>query len=114
MPGGTTPQGGNCKLQQVCALSLSTPSVGANTSVLGAYTLPGVLVYDIVDTQSQSHTAGLSIGSSWCATAGTIQVQFINSTAVTIATQNNYQVLILITRMENANLGLAVFPSAIV
>jgi hypothetical protein len=95
-------------------LSVSTPSVTANTSVTANFALPGVLVYDIVDAQSQSHVAGLSIGSSWCTTAGTITVQFINSTGSTIGVQSNYQLLILVTRMENANLGLVVFPSAIV
>lgn len=114
MPGGTTPQAGNCKLQQVCALSVSTPSVGANTSVIATFGLPGALVYDIVDTQSQSHVAGLSIGSSWCAANNSIIVQFINSTGTTIGAQTAYQILILITRMENANLGLSVFPSSIV
>ena len=114
MPGGTTPQGGNVKLQQVCALSVSTPSVTANTSVTASYSLPGVLPYDVVDVQSQSHVAGLSIASSWCSTAGTIVVQFVNSTGSTIGVQSNYQIIILVSRYENANLGLSVFPAAIV
>ena len=114
MPGGTTICGGNIKLQQLCALTVSTPSVGANTSVTATFGLPGVLVYDMVDTQSQSHVAGLSIGSSWCNSNGTITVQFINSTASTIGVQTGYQILVLISRLENANLGWSAFPNAIV
>jgi len=114
MPGGTTPQGGNCKLQDLLALAVTTPSVTANTSNTATYSLPGVLPYDIVDVQSQSHVAGLSVGSSWCSTAGSIIVQFVNSTGSTIGAQSNYQILILVSRYENANLGLSAFPSAIV
>ena len=114
MPGGTTYCGGNIKLQQINALTVSTPSVGANTSVIATFGLPGVQVYDVVDVQSQSHVAGLSIGSSWCATNGTITVQFINSTGTTIATQAGYQILVLISRYENANLGFSAIPAAIV
>ncbi len=118
MPGGTTEVGGNTKLQVVgvlgSATGVSTPSVGANTSVTTTYTLPGLLVNDMVDLQAQSHVAGLSIGSAWCATAGVVTVQFINSTSGTIGVQSNYIILFQVTRMENANLGLTVFPTAIV
>lgn len=118
MPGGTTEVGGNTKLQVigvlVSATGLSTPSVGANTSVTQTYNLPGVLVNDMIDAQSQSHVAGLSIASSWCAANGVVTVQFVNSTTGTIGVQSNYVVLFQVTRLENANLGLTVFPTAIV
>lgn len=118
MPGGTTEVGGNTKLQVVGVLGssagISTPSVGANTSVTATYNIPGLLINDMIDLQSQSHVAGLSIGSAWCAANGVVTVQFINSTGSTIGVQNNYVVLFQITRFENANLGLGVFPTAIV
>lgn len=114
MPGGTTEVGGNTKLQQMLGLTVTTPSVTANTSATAAFAMPGVLPYDLVDVQSQSHTTGLSIGSSWCSTAGTITVQFINSTGSTINPVSSYQLIVSVTRYENANLGFAYFPSSIV
>jgi hypothetical protein len=114
MPGGTTYCGGNIKLQQINGLTISTPTVTANTSTTANFSLPGVQVFDVVDVQSQSHVAGLSIGSSWCGTNGTITVQFINSTGSTIAAQTNYQILVLVSRFENANLGFSYIPTAIV
>ena len=114
MPGGTTEVGGNTKLQQMLGLTVTTPSVNANTSTTQTFALPGVLPYDLVDAQSQSHTAGLSIGSSWCAANNVITVQFINSTGTTIGAVSNYQLIVSVTRYENANLGFSSFPQAIV
>jgi hypothetical protein len=118
MPGGTTEVGGNTKLQVVGVLvgatGISTPSVGANTSVTQTYSLPGLLVNDMIDLQSQSHVAGLSVASAWCAAANVLTAQFVNSTGSTIGAQSNYIVLFQVTRMENANLGLTVFPTSIV
>lgn len=118
MPGGTTECFGNSKLQVVgvlgAATGISTPSVGANTSVTQTYTLNGLLPNDFIDVMSQTHVAGLSIAAAWCTAANVVTVQFINSTGSTIGVQNNYIALFQVTRMENANLGLAAFPAAIV
>jgi hypothetical protein len=118
MPGGTTEVGGNTKLQVVGVLGSSagvtTPSVNANTSTTTTYNIPGLLVNDMIDLQAQTHVAGLSIGSAWCAANGVVTVQFINSTGSTIGAQSNYIILFQVTRMENANLNLSVFPTAIV
>lgn len=118
MPGGTSDVFGNSHLQVIgvlgSATGITTPSVTANTSVTATYSLPGLLVNDFIDMQSQTHVAGLSIASAWCATNGVATVQFVNSTGSTIGAQSNYIVLWMISRMENANLGLTVFPTAIV
>lgn len=115
MPGGTTEVGGNTKLQTILGLTLASPSpnIAANTSVIQTYTVPGLLVYDLIDVQMQAHNAGLSVGSTWCATPGVMTVQWINSTTGTIATAN-IQCVVGVTRMENANLGFGVFPASIV
>lgn len=118
MPGGTSDVFGNSHLQTIgilgAATGISTPSVGANTSVIATYSLPGILVNDFIDAQSQTHVAGLSIASCWCATNGIVTLQFVNSTTGTIGVQSNYVVLWMVSRMENANLGLTAFPTAIV
>lgn len=118
MPGGTTEVGGNTKLQ-ICgvlsgATGVTTPSVNANTSNTATFSIPGLLINDFIDVQSQSHVAGLSVASAWCATNGTVTIQFVNSTTGTIGAQSNYIILWQATRYENANLGLSVFPTAIV
>lgn len=118
MPGGTTEVGGNTKMQicgvLVSANGVTTPSVNANTSTTTTYTINGLLINDVIDLQAQSHVAGLSIASAWCAANNVVTVQFVNSTTGTIGAQSNYIVLWQVTRMENANLGLSVFPTAIV
>lgn len=114
MPGGTTEVGGNTKLQTILAFTVTTPSVNANTSTTATFTVPGLLVYDLVDPQAQTHVAGLSIASGWCAANNTLTLQFVNSTTGTIGAQSNYQILLGVTRYENANLGLSAFPAAIV
>lgn len=117
MPGGSTNSLGNIVFQAVYVLGssagVSTPSVGANTSVIQTYSFPGLLVNDVVDAQSQTHVAGLSVASSWCAANNVLTVQFVNSTAGTIGAQSNYVILCVVSRYENQNLGLSVFKSAI-
>lgn len=118
MAGGTTVYEGNCKLGVMgvlgSATGITTPSVLANTSVITTYSLPGLQVYDLVDCMSQTHVAGLSVASAWCATKDVLTLQFLNTSIGTISPQSNYIILWLVTRQENANLGLTVFPTAIV
>ena len=121
MPGGTTPQGGNVKLQQMLAWAANTfavPAVGANTSAIQTYTVPGVLPNDLVDVQLQGHQAGLSVSSAWCATPGTLTVQWVNSTATPVTAGNfTASVVLLVSRFENANVaapGTAPWMQAIV
>lgn len=111
MPGGTTEVGGNTKLQNILGfgttgntISSPSPNIAANTSVVSTYTVPGLLVGDLIDLQLQGHTAGLSIGSTWCATAGVLSVQWINSTTGTIASAT-VATVIQVTRFENANVA---------
>ena len=115
MPGGTTEVGGNTKLQVILGPILASPSpnIAANTSVIATYTVNGLLVNDLIDVQLQTHTAGLSIGSTWCAANNVLTVQWVNSTVGAISTAN-FQTVIGVTRLENANLGLTAFPTAIV
>lgn len=117
MPGGSTNSLGNIVFQAIYALNstsgITTPSVGANTSVTATFAHPGVLVNDVIDLQSQTHVAGLSIASAWCATNGIVTAQFVNSTTGTIGAQSNYVVLMVVSRYENQNLGLAAFKAAI-
>lgn len=109
MPGGTTPQEGNVKLQNVlgfAASAISYPTVTANTSATQTYTIPGLLIGDIVDIQLQGHVAGLSVSSAWCAAAGTLTIQWVNSTTGTITgAAFTSPVIMLISRYENANVA---------
>lgn len=122
MPGGTTEVGGNTKLQVILGFgttgnTIASPaSLAANTSVISTYSVPGLLVYDLIDLQLQGHFAGLSIGSTFCTVAGTLSVQWINSTTGAITTQT-FTTLLQVTRMENANInppGTAPWLQAIV
>lgn len=118
MPGGTTEVGGNTKLQVILGLpALASPaSVGANSSVTNTASVPGLLPYDLIDVQLQSHVAGLSVASAWCAAANVMTVQWVNSTAAPITTQS-FVAIVGVTRMENANVGppgQSNFPQAII
>ena len=110
MPGGTSVLEGNTKLQTILGFgtsgnTISSPaSLSANTSVVSTYSVPGLLVYDMIDVQLQGHTAGLSIGSTFCSTAGVLSVQWINSTTSAITTQT-FTTLVSVTRFENANIA---------
>ncbi len=117
MPGGSTESLGNILFQAIYVVGssagVSTPSVGANTSVTTTYSFPGILPNDMIDLQAQTHVAGLSIASAWCSTANVLTVQFVNSTTGTIGVQTNYLIIAQISRFEKQNMGISFFPSAI-
>jgi len=104
---------GNTKAQWQLGLTVSTPSVGANTSVTATYAVPGLLINDLCDPVPQSHVAGLSIAAGWCAANGVLTVQFVNSTGSTIGVQSNYAIIVGVTRSDADSRGFASLPSAI-
>jgi len=109
MPGGTTVQTGNVKLQTMLGWAANTfayPAVGANTTAIQTYSVPGLLPNDLVDVQLQGHQAGLSVSSAWCAAAGTLTVQWVNSTATPVTASNfPASIVLIVSRFEDANIG---------
>lgn len=107
MPGESDNSLGNILFQSMFAVGgpsgITTPSVNANTSTTATYTVSGLQTGDLIDLQSQSHVAGLSVASAWCATNGTITIQFINSTTGTISAQTNYIVIGSLSRANRAS-----------
>jgi len=75
-----------------------TTSVPAASSVEIALTTPGTQLYDFVEINKQNHIAGLSIGNARVASAGTINVQMVNSTASPISLLVGDQYLVSIER----------------
>lgn len=104
---------GNTKGQWQLGLTVSTPSVGANTSVTATYNVPGLLVNDLCDPVPQTHVAGLAIVAGWCASNGVLTVQFQNSTTGTIGVQTGFKIVMGVTRSDADSLGFAALPSAI-
>ena len=113
MPMGSSLPYGNTKAQWQLGLSVSTPSVLANTSATQTYNVPGLLINDLCDPVPQSHVAGLSIAAGWAAANGVLTLQFVNSTTGTIGVQTGYKVIVGVTRSDADSLGFSSLPSAI-
>lgn len=114
MPGPTTVVRGNVALEMVLLLTLSTPSVGGNTSVVQTYTVNGLQLNDFVEINQQSHIVGLTIANCWVSAANTLSIQFANVTASTIGVQTGVQYIVNVDRIENASLGQSAYPNQIV
>lgn len=101
MAGSTTIARGNVQTEIILQISLTPPSVAANTSVESTYPLPNAIVGDFIEINKPSHTVGLSIGNVRVASPGVMAIQFVNSTAVTIiGTLENY--LLVVSRFDGA------------
>jgi hypothetical protein len=64
--------------------SLAPAAVGANTTAVQTFTVPGLAVGDSVDVNKPSHQVGLSIGNVFVTAANTLQIQYVNTTAGSI------------------------------
>jgi hypothetical protein len=114
MPGPTSIVRGNVSLEMVMLLTLNTPSVGANTSVVQTYTVNGLLPNDFVEINQQSHIVGLTIANCWVSAVNTLSIQFANVTGATIGVQTGVQYIVNVDRIENSSLGSSAFPNQIV
>lgn len=74
--GSSTPVVGLYRILQ----TLAPASVGANTTAVQTFTVPGLAVGDSIDVNKPSHQAGLSIGNVLVSAANTLQIQFVNTT----------------------------------
>lgn len=68
----------------VIAQQLAPAAVGANTTAVQTFTVPGLAVGDSVDVNKPSHQVGLSIGNVFVTAANTLQIQYVNTTAGSI------------------------------
>lgn len=63
-------------------LQIITPvSVGANTTAVQTFTVPGVMPGDSIDINKPSHQTGLNIGNVFVTGANLLQIQYVNTTA---------------------------------
>jgi hypothetical protein len=114
MPGPTTVVRGNVSLEMLLIVTLTPPNVGANTTAEGSYTVGGLLPNDFIEINQLSHIVGLSIGNVRVISPNTVNIQFVNSTAVAINGSPPTQYIFNVDRAENASLGQASFPSQVV
>lgn len=110
----TTVVRGNVGLEMILIVTLTPPNVGANTTVEGSYTVPGVLPNDFIEINQQSHIVGLSIGNVRVTAPNTVNIQFVNSTGLAINGSPPTQYIFNLDRMENQSLGLSAFPNQVI
>lgn len=72
---GLTPVTGLYRILQ----TLTPASVGANTTAVQTFTVPGLQVGDSLDVNKPSHQVGLSIGNVFVTAANTLQIEFVNT-----------------------------------
>jgi len=102
MPGSTTLARGNVQLEVLLQITVTPPAtLAASTTTESNYTVPGVAVGDFIEINKPSHTTGLSIGNVRVASANTIAIQWVNSTASPITNAPNEQYLIVVSRYDS-------------
>jgi hypothetical protein len=108
MPGGNTLSHGNMLMVQGLNATLTpAASVGAGLSVTSTYTIPGLVMGDLMDLYFQAIiTAPLAVGAVWVSAANTLSVQWINASASTSsASPTAVSTTVLVNRLENYSLG---------
>jgi hypothetical protein len=68
----------------VISQQLAPAAVGANTTAVQTFTVPGLLPGDSVDVNKPSHQVGLSIGNVFVTAANTLQIQYVNTSGASI------------------------------
>ena len=105
---GTISSGGNVLYSWMIALLITPTSVGANTTLEEAFTVPGLQLSDFVDVYyfgtnvntPAAQTTGIGIVNNRCSAANTLQIGFMNNTggALTPAAGIYY---LVVSRPEN-------------
>lgn len=115
MPGSTQIARGNIAMEMLIQASLTpTASISANTSVVATYTIQGLVVGDFIESNQQSHVAGLSVGNMWVSSTNTLSVQWVNSTTSTSSGSPTAATFVLcVARPDNVAFGIANLPTGI-
>lgn len=115
MPGGSRYQQGNEIFDQMLYLpSVPVPNVAANATANQTFTIPGVLVGDLIGWNQQGTIAGLSVDNIFVSASNVVTFFWSNATVGAINGSANQAFVISVCRAENANLGLTQLPTAIV
>jgi hypothetical protein len=113
MPVGTRVQIGNEAFDQMLYLSaVPTPLLGASASATTTLTVNGVLPNDLISWNLQAPAAHVVLDNAYVSSANTIT--FLWGTDGTGAAAGTVNMIMSVTRCENAAFGTAGFPGAIV
>jgi hypothetical protein len=118
MPGGSTLPRGNMLMAQALNETITAAaSVGAGASVTSTYTIPGLVMGDLIDLYFQAAiTAPLAVGAVWVSAPNVLSVQWVNASASTSSGSPTAVVTtVLVNRIENYSLaGQSGLPSAVI
>ena len=115
MPGGTRYQQGNILFEQVLYLpAVTVPNLPANSTVSQTVTIPGVVSGDVIGYSQQATVAGISVENAFVSATNVVTFLWSNTTTGAVNGTAAQPFLIVVTRPENAVLGLAALPTAVV
>ena len=101
MAGSTTIARGNVQTEIILSVTLTAPTVPANTTVESTYPLPNAMLGDFVELNKPSHTTGMSVGNIRISAPNVMAIQFVNSTASAIVGISEAYLLV-VSRFDGA------------
>jgi len=103
---------GNLSLDTMLSVSATYPTLSANASGTSTVTVPGVLLYDMISWNMLTPPAHLVVDNIYVSSANTLTILW-SSDATGIST-GSITLLLGVTRVAEANLGLSQLPAALV
>jgi hypothetical protein len=107
MPGPASIPRGNVSLIMVLNVTLSPAQVTNGTSAEQTFTVPGLLVEDVVTVNKPTTQAGLVIGGARVSANNTLAINFGNITGSPITPTASESYSVSVCRYENAPLQAA-------
>lgn len=99
MPGPSSVSYGSVQYSFVLQLTVvAGAALTASTTTARTYTVPGLIVGDIVTVNKPSHTAGVGIANARVSAADTLEITFGNYTAGTPSLPASEQYLLQVDR----------------
>lgn len=113
MPGKANVSLGNIQLETLVYIPAVTyPTLGANASGSNTLNIPGVQPLDLIGWNMQGPPPHLVLDNAYVSAPGVVTILW--STDATGISTGSVPVIFDIARIDGANLGLQVFPQAIV
>jgi len=103
---------GNLVLDSMLSVSATYPTLATNASSSTTVTVPGVLLYDMVSWNMYAPPAHLVIDNIYVSSANTLTILW--GTDATGISTGSVTLLLGVTRVAEANLGLSQLPAALV
>jgi len=103
---------GNLSLDTMLSVSATYPTLSTNASNTSTVTVPGVLLYDMVSWNMYAPPAHLTVDNIYVSSANTLTILW--GTDATGISTGSVTLLLGVTRVAEANLGLSQLPAALV